>query len=190
MDTVFVGVWIDHQRAYVVEVSDGREPTCVTIESQAERRRRSTGQSGVPLPGHLGGNTESRDWNRRTGQFARYFDRVIHSLPECAGLVIMGPGLAKRDLWKRIREKEPRTWEPCVLAVQTAPKLTIPQVAARVREVAASRFDPAVFSPTGAVRWERRIPLERSRSSPSRHGGPEYPCASDERAAHEMNRGL
>jgi len=138
MGNCFAGIWIDHEQAHIVNVCADGTTTSLTIEAKAERRRRTTGQSNVPLPAHPNGNAEGQDRNRRTGQFSRYYDRVIRSLPQCAGIIIVGPGFAKRELWNRIKLYP--NWEPLILSVQTAGAMTAPQIAEHVRDVASSRL--------------------------------------------------
>jgi len=132
-----VGIWIDHDQAQIVEVSESRQAPLKTIHSYAEPRHKSTGQQGVPLPGHLGCNMESRDRNRRSEEFRRFYDRVIEAIPAAGDLVIMGPGLAKREFVKRLRQNP--ALDARVLRVQTASKLSTKQIVAELRGSARKR---------------------------------------------------
>lgn len=139
MNLGFVGIWIDHESAQVVNVAANGDATSTTFEARAERRRRLSERPAAQSPLNHTIHADNHDRNRRSGLFDRFYDRVISSLPPCAGIVIMGPGFAKRELWNRIKEDEVRA--ALVLSVQTTPKLLVPQIAERVREVAASRLE-------------------------------------------------
>ena len=136
MERIYVAVWIDHASARMVELTNGQQPKFTTIQSQVEPRHRSTGQWGVPPPGHIGGNTESHDQNRREEQFHRFYDLVLEKLSNCDGLLIMGPGEAKHELigrMKRMPQLHAR-----VLKTETASRMSNPQMAARLRLFAAT----------------------------------------------------
>jgi hypothetical protein len=59
MQQVYQAVWIDHANARIVRLTNGEEPAFTSILSDVEPHHRSTGQTGVPPPGHIGGNTQS-----------------------------------------------------------------------------------------------------------------------------------
>lgn len=102
MNSHVFGIWIDHSHAQLVEMQDGQRVANMIVESFVEPRHRSTGQKEVPLPGRLGGNTESHDRNRRAEELCRYYDRVIERIPGDSSLVIMGPGEARNELAERM----------------------------------------------------------------------------------------
>lgn len=144
-----VGVWIDHSRACVVAVGQRGAPQVFEIFSEVEPHHRSTGQSGVPPPGHVGGNLESRYQRRRQQELERFYDRVIAALAGCRSVLVMGPGQARRELYQRLRAHPALGGR--ILGVQTAPKLSLRQMAARVRETVASS------SRSGTLRRERHL---------------------------------
>jgi len=133
MNDRYAAIWIDHAQAQIVQMENGQRHSVRTIESFAEPRHRTTGQTGVPLPGHLGCNTESHDRNRRAGELNRFYDQVIEAIPEGAELVVMGPGFAKRDFLKRLR-LDPEL-DSRILRVQTSSKLSVNQIVAELRKV-------------------------------------------------------
>lgn len=127
----YVGVWIDHASARIVELTAGRAPAFKTLLSHAESRHRSTGQSGVPPPGHIGGNTESHYQNRREEHLHRFYDQVLESITSADGLAIMGPGEAKSELLTRMERIN--GLRARALQTETTTRLSDEQILARVK---------------------------------------------------------
>jgi hypothetical protein len=163
MSKPYLGIWIDHGNAKIIQVQEGHEPVSTTIESLVEPRHRTTGQTGVPLPGHLGCNTESHDRNRRDQELNRFYDRVIAEIPDHARLIVLGPGEAKRELMSRME----RTHGSRVRVMQTettSSRLTDRQIVERVRRMAesstsdkpAKRSSELQSNPTSASRSGQR----------------------------------
>jgi Bacterial archaeo-eukaryotic release factor family 10 len=131
-----MAVWIDHASARLFELRNGEPPRVSTMNSGAESQHRSTGQSGVPPPGHIGGNSESHYQNRREGQLHRFYDEVIERLLNCDALLILGPGEAKHELIGRM-ERRPGL-QPRDMKTETVSRLSDPQIAEKLRQFAAS----------------------------------------------------
>ena len=68
-----IGVWIDHQKAVIVTLTENGEATA---------RIRS---------------------NEFTENLSRYYDEVIAALQEAVALFVFGPGEAKEELWRRFQ---------------------------------------------------------------------------------------
>ena len=118
-----VGVWIDHQKAVIVSVA-ADHATARTLESKVGLHGRYSGG------GDAGGERKYED---RHGQHLdHYYDEVISQLGQPEALLIIGPGEAKLELKERLsRSKSPaeRT-----IDIETADKLTDPQIVAKVKE--------------------------------------------------------
>ncbi|HEY6146381.1 MAG TPA: hypothetical protein VIZ69_01735 [Thermoanaerobaculia bacterium] len=114
-----VAIWIDH-----------REAVITTLEGETETTAR--------MPSHVehGGPSESdsRPEDRRDRRFANhlrvYYDSVVSRVKGANGILLLGPGEAKHELEKRIREEG---LGDRIVGVETADKLTDHQVAARAR---------------------------------------------------------
>ncbi len=61
----------------------------------------------------------------------RYYDEVISHLRDAASILLLGPGEAKGELEKRLASKG---LGGRIVGVETADKMTAPQIVARVRE--------------------------------------------------------
>ncbi|MBA3767039.1 MAG: hypothetical protein H0W99_08640 [Acidobacteria bacterium] len=116
-----VGLWIGHRKAVIVFVT-GTEEEIKVISSQDEKQHR---QSGVSMP--------ADDIRQRelTGHLNRYYDEVVACIREAESILIFGPGEAKGELKKRI-EKDNLGGH--IVGVETADKMTDPQIVAKVKE--------------------------------------------------------
>ena len=117
------GIWIDHKRAIIVSVAAGRV-TSETVESDVEAHPRYAGQQD--------GGGEKKYEERYGQRLDRYYDEVISRLGQPDGLLILGPGEAKLELKERLgRSKAP---SERTVDVETADKLTDPQIVAKMKE--------------------------------------------------------
>ncbi len=125
-----IGVWIDHRKAILVSFNDGVE-VVHEIDSDAEKHVRDAGGSGS---GSSHGSQDVVAGDKRDRKFMNhlntYYDQVIQQFEHTEGIVIIGPGEAKGELDKRITSKEMRKH---ILLVETADKMTTPQLVAKMR---------------------------------------------------------
>ena len=124
------GIWIDHRRAVIVELTlDGEHVK--TIESKVEKHPERGGDS--PMKGRYEARQVPADDSRQralTGELNIYYDAVIAALPNEDTLLLFGPGEAKGELHARLSKKKPRTR---VSAVETEDKMSERQMVAKVR---------------------------------------------------------
>jgi hypothetical protein len=124
------GLWIDHREAVIVVLTATGEET-KRIQSTAEKQLRRSGEPGLgPFESQEVPADDSRQ-REYTGQLARYYDAILSHLRGCETILIFGPGEAKGELKQRF-EKHPDASRN--LAVQTADKMTEPQIVAMVRD--------------------------------------------------------
>jgi len=120
-----VGLWIDHREAIVVFIQDDVEET-KRIGSGVEKDVRFSGGNR---------SEEGSADDQRDRQFAahltRYYDDVILGIRDAQSILLFGPGEAKGELEKRLAAKG---LSGRIVAVETADKMTAPQIAAKVRE--------------------------------------------------------
>ncbi len=118
-----VGLWVDHRKAVIVSLTSDLEEI-KSITSNMERHVRFSG----------GAQKESeediRD-RRFTNHLNKYYDEVISFIRDAESILIVGPGEAKFELKKRI---ESETQIGRVVGLETADKMTDPQIAAKVRK--------------------------------------------------------
>lgn len=118
-----VGIWIDHKKAVIVSAS-GDRVTTRTMESDVEAHPRYAGQQD--------GGGEKKYEERHGQQLDRYYDEVISQLGQPEALLIFGPGEAKLELEARLSRS--KTSFEHTVDIETADKLTDPQIVAKVKE--------------------------------------------------------
>jgi len=126
-----VGLWIDHKKATIVVVTAQGEAIS-EILSDVETQPRRAGDS--PLKGSYEALQVPADDSRQrvlTEEFNTYYDEVIGQIRDADSILIVGPGVAKHELQKRLEEKR---LAAKVVGVETADHLTEPQLAAKVRQ--------------------------------------------------------
>jgi hypothetical protein len=125
-------VWLDHSKASIVRFTPDGESGIETIESGIEGVHKTTGGARARTPYLHGAVSKSSEEEKRHHQLARFYDRVIDRIKESPRILILGPGLAKQELSKRI-EALPGQTKP-KLDVRAAEKMTERQLVARVRK--------------------------------------------------------
>ena len=123
------GLWLDHREAIIVALTETGEET-KRVESNVEKQIR---RSSEPADGPFEAREVPADDSRQreyAGHLARYYDEIISCLCETKSILIFGPGEAKGELQKRF---EMHPCEARRIALETADKMTEPQVVARVR---------------------------------------------------------
>jgi len=126
-----LGLWIDHRQATIVAVTENGEETS-QILSEVEKQLRRSGDS--PLKGPYEALQVPADDSRqraRTGELNTYYDEVILQIRDADSILIMGPGVAKHELQKRMEENR---LGAKVVGVETVDNLTEPQLVAKVRQ--------------------------------------------------------
>ena len=125
------GVWIDHRKAVIAIVSSAGEKT-LEIESNVEKQpgRLAGIRSTTPYEAQQVPADDCRE-REFTGELHRYYAAVIAAIRDAESILIFGPGEAKGELKKRLKDAKLGTH---VIAVETADKMTDRQIAAKVRE--------------------------------------------------------
>lgn len=118
-----VGLWIDHRKTIFVTISDEKEEI-TRIESDMEKHVRF---SGAPQEG-LGEDQRDRQFSVHLD---KYYDEVISRINNAKSILIMGPGEAKGEFAKRLRNVG---FGERIVGVETVDKMTDRQIAARVRQ--------------------------------------------------------
>jgi hypothetical protein len=127
-----LGLWIDHEKAFLIEIT-----------KTSEKRRELT--SGIETPtkpkglshtasqyGRFDRNTEGKAAHRRENQLKNWYDEIIKTIKDTQDLLILGPGKAKTELAKAIKSKKSIT--PKIREIKNADAMSQNQLAAVVRE--------------------------------------------------------
>ena len=135
----YVGIWLDHREAYVVSLlktkpfAEENQEMIEAIESDIERRVRLSRGSRSPKTPYgsqeisVGGKQE----DRVKGQLRKYYQEIIKRISDADRILIFGPGEATIELKKEIGKSKQLADK--IKKVETADKMTIRQIAAKVR---------------------------------------------------------
>jgi hypothetical protein len=121
------GLWIDHKKAVIVTITDKGEEI-KEIESHVERqvhRDADSHSQSLRIPAD---DTRQRAF---AGHLDIYYDEVISCIHDAQSVLLLGPGEAKGEIKKRMESKK---FHGQIADVQTADKMTEPQIAAKVRQ--------------------------------------------------------
>jgi hypothetical protein len=131
-----VGVWIDHDKAFVVSINDGQQ-TAIRIESDVEGRYRLSGGSrSRTLYGPQEIASDKKIEERRRHQLRRYYRKVIREIADALAILIFGPGKARIELQKELEKTKALASK--IVGSESADKMTERQIAAKVRRFFAS----------------------------------------------------
>jgi stalled ribosome rescue protein Dom34 len=119
------GVWIDHKRAVLVAL-DGDNEEVRELLSNVEGRPRYHGRGRIQED-----VAEDQRDKRIAGHLDKYYDQVAGLLRDAGEILIMGPGEAKGELAENL---ERAGLGGRIVATEAADKMTVRQIAARVRE--------------------------------------------------------
>lgn len=125
------GLWIDRRKAVIVTVA-GRAENVQEILSHVEKQlgRTEGARSTTPYEAQLVPADDSKE-RGLTRHLDTYYDEVISHLRDAKTILIFGPGEAKGELVKRIERDK---LSERIASIETADKMTVPQVAAEVRK--------------------------------------------------------
>lgn len=119
------GVWIDHRQAIMVLIQDGGQ----------QIKKMGSGIDGPTGTNHAYASSdyvaEDRLERKAEEHLKNFYDEVIAGLEGAEALLILGPGEAKDELMKRIKN---RKLQGVTLELETTDKMTEPQLAAKVTE--------------------------------------------------------
>ena len=126
-----IGLWIDHKKAILVVLTEQSEHI-QQIESGIGRhvRYRGAPHSKSPFSAQYQQGDDQLD-NKFTEQLNKFYQKVIARIREADAILIFGPGEAKGELEKRIAHEKVRAR---IVGTETTDKLTVRQIAAKVRK--------------------------------------------------------
>ena len=155
--TVKAGVWIDHQKAVVVRISDKGEEV-KRLKSDIPRRARATGSGSQNSYTPNDFVAEDRLERKFASRLKEFYDEIVDCTHGAEAILVMGPGEAKGELRKRIESKKSRT---VVAELETVDKMTDRQIAAKVRQhFLSSRKAPPKTSRAHRKSKPRSAPTE------------------------------
>jgi stalled ribosome rescue protein Dom34 len=116
-----VALWIDHRQAVIAAVASGTEELRHILSGVEKHVRFSSGE---------GGAEDARD-RRFASHLNQYYDEVIAAVRDAKSILILGPGEAKHEIEKRLRDAG---LGDGIVGVETVDKMTDHQIAAVARQ--------------------------------------------------------
>jgi hypothetical protein len=123
------GLWIDHRKAIIVEVSDKGEKTRQILSHVEKQLGRIDGKhSAASFESQL---VQADDKQQRgfTKHLDVFYDEVLASIQDAESILLFGPGEAKGELKKLMEQTNHGSR---VVVMETADKMTDRQIAAKV----------------------------------------------------------
>jgi stalled ribosome rescue protein Dom34 len=126
-----VGLWIDHKKAVIVRLDDEGEEI-QQVESGLEKhvRYRGATRPKTPYSSQYQHADDQLD-NQFTQHLNKFYEKVISHLRGADAVLILGPGEAKAEFGKRLTHSRAGVR---IAATETAGKMTVRQIAAKVRD--------------------------------------------------------
>jgi hypothetical protein len=127
-----VGIWIDHEKAFIVTIIDGQESVEI-IKSDIEGKiRLSGGSRSRTIYGPQDVASEKKIEERRKHQLRRYYEKVISEVGDARKILLFGPGEVKISFEKEM--KKSKNLSAKIVSVEPADKMTEKQIVAKVRK--------------------------------------------------------
>ncbi len=126
-----VGIWIDHNKAVVIEMSDEEEKVLV-VPSEIGGRPHASGGSPARTPyGPQDAVAEDKLQRKWQASLKTYYKKVLSAIEGADSIYLLGPGQAKLEFKKHL---ERHRLDDKIIGIVTADKMTDNQVKANVRQ--------------------------------------------------------
>ena len=129
-----VGIWMNTDKAVLVDLLDGKEENVQTIKSEIEARPHNPGDNKpAARAGTILLDVDKKKTHRKNHQMHEYFEKVMDSIKsEANEIYIFGPANTKKHFEKEVRKSS--KLNPQKLEVESADKMTQPQLIAKVKD--------------------------------------------------------
>ena len=129
----YAGIWVDHEKAFLVTIMDGKE-TFSSMASGVEGHIRLSGGSRSRTPyGPQDVASEKTIDERRKHGLHGYYQEIMRAIGDAKKILIFGPGEAKIELEKEMRKSKALSAK--IVGVEPADKMTEKQIVAKVRKI-------------------------------------------------------
>ena len=126
-----IGLWIDHEKAFIVTVIDGNLTTkCVNSEVPGHIRPSGGSRSAAPY-GSQDIFAERRIEERYRNRVHKYYKKVIYEIEDADKIFIFGPGEARIELKKEMKRSKEKFAK--IEGIERADKMTEAQIISKVK---------------------------------------------------------
>jgi len=125
------GIWIDREHAILIMLANGGQGIATFIVGEPKSFPPTTESRAQHA--YTPNDFQPEDRIERKEQAARkqMYDAILTTLQGVESLIVLGPGEAKKEFAKHIESKRP---QHMLVEIETADKMTEPQLAAKVRQ--------------------------------------------------------
>ncbi len=125
-----VGIWVDHYKAVIVTINNGSTKTCEVLTNKEKQVRFSNIVDSSVSASFHGSDAEDMRDRKVVNRLNRFYDEIITIINEADSIWIFGPGEAKGELEKRLKNS---TLKARVVVIISVDKMTTPQFVAKVQ---------------------------------------------------------
>ncbi len=126
-----VGLWVDHERAFIVSLVDGSEQILIIL-SDVESHIKTLGGSRTASPyGPQDIAAEKKLERKRKQHLHKFYQKIISTFKDAQQILIFGPGAAKSELEKEINKLKELHGK--IVGIESSDKMTEGQIIARVK---------------------------------------------------------
>ena len=132
MKKPYLGVWLDHAQAYLIWMDEQGQAEVQHVQAEPLGGGEKANQvvpGGIGVYGAVAPHATLAD--KRQQQARRLYDRVIRAMLSADKVYVFGPGLARKELKKRLEQHKDFAGQ--LVAIQSADKMSEAQMAAQVR---------------------------------------------------------
>jgi hypothetical protein len=128
----YLGIWLDHREAYLIWLDENGEADVQHAEADYPEEGQKADRAIGGRAGAYGAVAPHAHLEEKQHREAkRFHDKLFRAVRTAERVYIFGPGKAREELAKRLREHKDFTGH--IRAVESAEKMTHAQMAARVR---------------------------------------------------------
>ncbi|MBD3291075.1 hypothetical protein GF337_19865 [candidate division KSB1 bacterium] len=127
-----VGLWVDHEKAYVVSLINGTAQMS-KMESDVESHIKTLGGSRSKTPyAPQDISAERKFEGRRKKHLRMYYKQLIKNVKDAKQIYIFGPGEARTELEKEMKKSKPLSKK--ITANECCDRMTERQIIAKVKK--------------------------------------------------------
>ncbi len=132
MTKPYLGVWVDHKQAFLLWMDEQGEADVQHTEADYPERGEKSDRVQAGAGTVYGGMApHAHVEQKRQQQSKKFYDTLFRAIRKAPEVYIFGPGQAKKELQKRL--KEHKDFNGRIRAVESAKKMSEAQMAAKVR---------------------------------------------------------
>ncbi|MFQ5603890.1 MAG: hypothetical protein ACE5HS_11535 [bacterium] len=127
----YVGVWVSHGLAKIVSLNHKGHSSLLTIESNIEKKHKSTSGSPPKTPYSHGGVAVPKYQDRVAHQLQHFYSSILTKTAFADHIYLLGPGLAKKELKNEFEKRKNLAHK--IIDIEPSDKMTDAQLIAKIK---------------------------------------------------------